>query len=374
MSTAVRAEPQILTELERYQATCTHRRPDRLLFHMSFTPDLEKRVRQAEGLDEKASLPRHFGMFNPVGMTIKKPAGTPDPDWSVYFDGVKRPAGSYFDRNGCLHVPSGEYHFTHRISPLRNAQSLRDIESYPWPDWGRYESGHFAEAIRSAHAEGRVARVSCTHMYEESWQVRGYEEFLIDMISEPEWAHYVLERFKERNKIIAVAAARAGADELHTGDDVANQRSLMFSIGHWREFIKVRWAEVYAAAKAIKPDIRIWYHSDGNITDIIPELIEIGVDVFNPLQPECVDLAEIKRRHGGKIVIDGTIGTQTTMPFGSPDDVRKCVRDRVRTLGQDGALILSPTHVLEPEVPVANIRAFAEACREYGAFAAGRKA
>jgi uroporphyrinogen decarboxylase len=355
-----------MTELERFQATVSHRRPDRLLFYMSFTPDLERRVREAEGLDDKADLGRHFGMFRPVSIRFKPPADRVEPDWSVYFRGVERREGSYFDGNGVLHVPGGEYHFTHYISPLREAGSLADLEAYPWPDWERYDTGHFAEAVSRAHTEGRAARVACTHMYEDAWQVRGYEPFLMDMISEPEWAHYVLDRFKERNKLLAAAAARAGADELHTGDDVANQRALMFSREHWRAFIKAKWAEVYAAAKAIKPDIRVWYHSDGDISEIIPELIEIGVDIFNPLQPECVDLLEIKRLYGEKIVIDGTIGTQTTMPFGTPDDVRRCVKERVAALGRDGALILSPTHVLEPEVPIANIRAFAGACREDG--------
>ncbi len=356
-----------MTDLERYQATVNHRRPDRLLFHLGFTPDLERRVREAEGLDEKANLDAHFGAFRPVSTRLKPPAGRVEPDWSRYFQGVERPAGSYFDGNGCLHVPAGEFHFTHRISPLRDAASLADIESYPWPDWRSYSRGHIAAEVERAHAAGRVARVSCTHMYEDSWQVRGYEPFLMDMIAEPEWAGFILDRFMERNLLTAVAAAEAGADELYTGDDVANQNALMFSPELWRTFIKARWAKVYAAARAIKPDIRVWYHSDGNILEIIPELIEIGVDIFNPLQPECVDLVDIKKRWGDRMVIDGAVGTQTTMPFGSPDDVRACVRERVRTLGADGALIVSPTHVLEPEVPIENIRAFVEACREYGA-------
>jgi len=142
----------------------------------------------------------------------------------------------------------------------------------------------------------------------------------------------------------------------------------MFSIAHWREFIKVKWAEVYLAAKSIKPDIQIWYHSDGNIIEIIPELIEIGVTILNPLQPECIDLLKVKRTWGRYLVLDGTIGTQATMPFGTPEDVSGCVRKRIEELGQDGALILSPTHVLEPEVPIANINAFIDACREYGVF------
>ncbi len=355
-----------MTELERYRATVNHQRPDRLLFHLSFTPDLDQRVRQHEGLGDGDDLSSHFGAFSTRSASLQRPADATEPDWSAYFEGEEQPEGSYFDSNGCLHVPAGEFHFTHWISPLRNAGSLADIEDYPWPDWASYSSEHFAEHVSRAHADGKVARVCCTHMYEDAWQVRGYEPFLMDMITEPEWAHYVLDRFMERNKLAAVAGAKAGADELHTGDDVANQNALMFSREHWREFIKAKWAEVYSAAKAIKPDIKIWYHSDGNIIDIIPELIEIGVDIFNPLQPECVDLVEIKRQFGSQIVIDGAIGTQTTMPFGSPDDVRACVRERVETLGSDGALILAPTHVLEPEVPIPNILAFVEACRECG--------
>jgi uroporphyrinogen decarboxylase len=131
----------------------------------------------------------------------------------------------------------------------------------------------------------------------------------------------------------------------------------------WREFMKKRWARVYEAARRIKPDIQIWYHSDGNIEPIIPELIDIGVTILNPVQPECVDLARVKKRFGDRLVLDGTIGTQTTMPFGTPDDVRSVIAERKRELGSDGALIISPTHVLEPEVPIDNVMAFVEAAR-----------
>jgi uroporphyrinogen decarboxylase len=200
-------------------------------------------------------------------------------------------------------------------------------------------------------------------MYEDSWQIRGYEQFLIDIYERIEFCEYILDRIQERNIKKAVAAARAGVDYLHTGDDVANQNALMFSIEHWRRLMKSRWAAVYAAAKAANPKIKIWYHSDGNISAIVPELIEIGVDILNPLQPECVDVELLKKLYGQKVVFDGTVGTQTTMPFGTPEDVRRVVRRRIETLGGDGALILSPTHVLEPEVPMENIMAFIEEAR-----------
>ncbi len=130
------------------------------------------------------------------------------------------------------------------------------------------------------------------------------------------------------------------------------------------EAIKERWAKVYAAAREIKPDIQIWYHSDGNIEEIIPEMIEIGLTVLNPVQPECIDVVKLKKLYGKKMVFDGTVGTQTTMPFGSPEEVKKVVRTRKKELGYDGVLMLSPTHVLEPEVSVENIEAFFSACKE----------
>ena len=159
------------------------------------------------------------------------------------------------------------------------------------------------EQASRLHARGRVAFGIITHIYEDSWQIRGYEQFLMDMMERPEWCEHILDRIKERNMLRACAAARAGVDILLTGDTtVANQRGLMFSKPQWRRFIKSRWQEVYAAAKAIKPDIQIWYHSDGNISEIIPELIEIGVDILNPVQPECVDPVELKREYGDRLV------------------------------------------------------------------------
>ncbi len=149
---------------------------------------------------------------------------------------------------------------------------------------------------------------------------------------------------------------------LITGDDIACQKGMIFSPDLWRRFLKPAWKAVYEAARAVAP-VSIWYHSDGDIAAVIPDLIEIGVTILNPLQPECMDLADLKRRYGKHLVFDGTVGTQTTMPFGSPEEVRKVVWERVRALGGDGALILSPTHVLEPEVPEANVEAFCEACR-----------
>lgn len=343
-----------MTQLERFRKTVRHEPGGGFLFYAQFTPHVSKKITGKHRLPPDADLRKHFGMFSPVYVGLEEEEGR---DFSRYYADIRIPENASINSAGVLHVPGSEHHFTRMISPLRNAEKFEELEDFPYPGVKEIEDG-LAGKVESAHAGGLVAAGPLVHMYETAWQLRGYEDFLMDMKARPEWCEYILDRLAERNLKKAEAAARAGADYLVTGDDVANQYSLMFSIDDWRRFIKPRWEKVYRAARNIKPDIEIWYHSDGNILPIIPELIEIGVTILNPVQPECMAPVEIKKGFGDKIVIDGTIGTQTTMPFGAPDDVRRVVRERAETLGEDGALILSPTHTLEPEVPLGNIEAF----------------
>jgi uroporphyrinogen decarboxylase len=110
------------------------------------------------------------------------------------------------------------------------------------------------------------------------------------------------------------------------------------------------------------------FHSDGKIDEIIPDLIEIGVDVLNPLQPEVMDPAAIKREFGRDLAFWGGVGTQTTMPFGSPAEVRETVRTLIQTVGTGGGFLIAPTHVVEPEVPWENILAFMQSVETYGSY------
>jgi uroporphyrinogen decarboxylase len=138
---------------------------------------------------------------------------------------------------------------------------------------------------------------------------------------------------------------------------------MLMSVKMWRTWLKPRLARTIAAARAIRPDVLVFYHSDGDVTAIIPDLLEIGVDILNPIQPECMDPVALKRAYGERLSFWGTIGTQSTFPFGSPEDVRREVRARISTVGVGGGLFLAPTHVIEPEVPFDNIVAFVEAVR-----------
>jgi uroporphyrinogen decarboxylase len=220
--------------------------------------------------------------------------------------------------------------------------------------------------VDGAHAAGKVVVGGVGHMYETAWQIRGYEQFLIDLVERPAWAECLLDRLARNNMAKCTAFARAGADMLHCGDDVANQRALMFSPPMWRRVFHSRWARIWRAVKEVDPTVRIWYHSDGRIDAAVPDLVEAGLDILNPVQPECVDADAIHARFGDRLTFDGCIGTQSTMPWGTPGEVRERVRECVDKYGRSGGLIIAPTHVLEPEVPLANIDALFEACREYG--------
>jgi len=356
----------MITQLDCFRATVAHEPHEGFLFYASFTPDLERRVREEHEIGSANDLRVRLGMYNPVGVALRPPEDERVRDFSRYFESADIPEDAFINRLGVLEVPHGFFHFTRYVSPLRDAQSLEDLESFPYPSVEGHSDAHMRDRVQAAHEQGRVASCWVGHMYENAWQIRGYQPFLMDMIDHPEWCETILDRLTETNLAIACAAARAGVDLIRTGDDVANQQRLMFAPDHWRRFMKARWAKVYAAARAIKPDLQIWYHSDGNIEAIIPELIEIGVTILNPVQPECLDPLTVKRRYGDRIVIDGAIGTQTTMPFGTATEVRDSIRERARTLGGDGAYIISPTHVLEPEVPLENIAAFIETAREFG--------
>ncbi len=246
---------------------------------------------------------------------------------------------------------------------MRNCTRFEEIETYPFPDKRGWSDESLRAAVAAAHAEGRGAWVFTGHMYENAWQVRGYEPFLIDLLSQRDWAEYLLDRFMLNNEATAVAAARAGCDCIMAGDDVANQNAMMFQPDLWRELMKPRWARVFAAARANQPGIPIWYHSDGNLSAILKDLVEIGVTLLNPVQPECMDRLAIRRRFGKNLAFDGGIGPQTTFPFGNPEEMHRTVTALSEALdGLNGGLTLSPTHVLEPEVPVENVVAFFEAC------------
>jgi uroporphyrinogen decarboxylase len=359
----------LTTELQSFRATVEHRQPGSILYRAGFTADLERRLQVHTGTDDLAG---YYGLADLGGVSIPRPEYLSPPDYSSYWEGTELPQGTTINADGVAMVPSGYYHFWGYLSPLRDAQSLSDLECYPVEDTSGWDVSRLRARVDERHAEGKLAGAHLGHMYETAWQVRGYEQFLIDMVERPAWAECLLERLMERNLLAATAYAEAGVDLILCGDDVANQNALMFAPKLWRGMIHSRWQRVWETIKSIHPACRIWYHSDGNIAQIVGELVAAGVDILNPLQPECLDIDRIHRRYGHQLTFDGCIGTQSTMPFGTPTEVRRRVKQVIDNYGREGGLIISPTHVLEPDVPLENVDTLFAACREYGNFDGSR--
>ncbi|MCK5804594.1 MAG: hypothetical protein KAI66_17285 [Lentisphaeria bacterium] len=327
----------------------------------NFTPDLRGRLVKEFGED----LAGHFDMDTIGSVALSAPEGYEQADFSKYYEGRDVPDGMVISADGTGRAPSGFFHFTGFVHPLVGAESVADIMAYPLREYDDWSSADMKESVDRQHAAGRFVAANVGHTYETAWQIRGYEEFLTDLMLRPAMAEALLERITHRNCITAREGAKAGADFLRLGDDVASQRALMFPPELWRSMFKPRLARIIAAGRAEKSDIDVWYHSDGNIECILPDLIEVGVTILNPVQPECMDPQKLFREYGKDLVLDGTVGTQTVMPFGTAEDVRESVARTVETIGQSGGLILSPTHILEPEVPIENIVALFDACRDF---------
>jgi uroporphyrinogen decarboxylase len=330
-------------------------------------------------------VPYEFDMSAPLLQRFKKETGSDNPyDYynityrKVYIYPQKTPElylkyygnlkqGTQFDEFGVAYEPGDTAHFTYMRSPMKNFTSLAEYQSYPFPhpdktfDWAR-----FGKEVSELKAQDRVT-VGCLAMtiFEQSWYLRGMEEFMLDMYEGEAPFVYLLDKMCQIRCKMAENMARAGVDVLHLGDDIATQNAMMISLDLYRKWIKPRHKAVIDAAKSVNKDIIIDYHSDGNCTDAIEDLIEIGVEILNPVQPECMDPIKIKERFGGRLSFRGAIGTQTTMPFGTPQDVRNEVTRIIENVGRGGGLILAPSHLLEPEVPWENVQAFISTVTEH---------
>ena len=318
-----------------------------------------KVFREKTGAEDPAE---HFN-FDVREVAFRYPPPLP---WHVEHLG-NLPPGASIDPFGVGMVPGSLWHFYDYVHPLAAASSAHDFVDYPLPDvMERQWWEHLFPEIHTIHDRGLAAvddGVLC--VFETAFAMRGLDNLLADFILNPEWADILLERLTVMRCFQARVFAKAGLDVLRLGDDVSTQRGMLMKPATWRRFLKPRLARIIEAARAEKPDLLIFYHSDGDCRAIIPDLIEIGVDVLNPVQPECMDPVELKQLYGDRLSFWGTVGTQTTFPFGSPDEMRQVVWDRIRTVGRGGGLLLSPTHVLEPEVPWENIVAFFRAIDEY---------
>lgn len=262
-------------------------------------------------------------------------------------------------------------HIPDQSNPLARARSLADLRDFPFPEVSTsYKAEGLVRQVQNLHALALAAGGNLPHLggelFEAAWRLRGLENLLLDLLRRPDLAHFLLDRLTELARRNAETLARAGIDVLALADDVGMPETMIISPAVWCEFFKPRLASIVRAARVIKPDLRIVFHSDGYFEPIIGDLMEIGVNAINPLQPEYMDAARIRRRFGSRLPLWGTVGRQTTFSFARPEEIRHEVQQRIEALGRVGLILCPAYDIDEPDVPWANIAAFLAAVRDYG--------
>lgn len=342
---------------DRVQMALNHEQPDRCPMQVSFTPEFAAHLRAELNLGgEKLHNPHGGGNTYELERAIGEDLLLTSVGWanSYYQD-----ADEYVDEWGVgwrsvpYSTPFGPGRYTEfNHHPLADDAA---IDSYQSPDPNRPELYRESEwVLENFKHEYWIVGVTVTTMFETAWALRGYERMLSDFALKPELAERLLDIPYHYHLAAAKKLVRMGVDMIWTGDDVGAQHAMLISPKMWRRFLKPRMASFIAELKAINPQVKVAYHSDGNILPIIPDLIEIGLDVLNPIQPASMDPAQLKREFGDRLCFWGSIDEQHTLPFGSSADVRAEVHARLDTIGKSGGLILGPTHHVQLDTPMEN--------------------
>lgn len=272
------------------------------------------------------------------------------------------PESTVFDEYGIGHSKgsAAAFHMTRMHHPLKGAD-LNEILNYPYPTVAHDSLLLTKKKVDELRSKG-LASFAFMQMtvWEASWYLRSMEELMIDMMMEDEKATALLDKITRFAVSKATTYAKAGVDILSLGDDIGTQNSIMIDVGLWETWLKPRLAKVIEAAKNANPDILIFYHSCGYVIPFIDQLIEIGVDILNPVQPECMSFDEVHDKFGDRLSFWGTIGTQELLPFGTKEEVVKTTISRLKKCGEKGGLVIGPTHMVEPEVSWENLTAIIE--------------
>jgi uroporphyrinogen decarboxylase len=328
-----------MTPRERLIAAATHVPTDFAPYHIEYSAGIKAAMIEALGtsdLDEATG--DHLSRFSTRGKWQEIRPGFVRDDFGVVWDRTA-------DHD--IGVPT----------PVLTTPELSRV------DWPTAESSERLRGV-DAFVERTLAadRFCCFGMalslFERAWALRGMESLLIDMLDDPAFVDELLDRLVEHNLSVMRAVAHLPWDGVWIGDDWGQQRGLIMGRAMWRRFILPRARRMYEFARS-----RGWIviiHSCGDVVELLPDLIEAGVQVLNPFQPEVMDLAAVKREYGRDLAFLGGMSVQRTLPFGTPAEVREQSRWLLDQIGPGGGFIFSPSHMLTDDVPVANVMAMLE--------------
>jgi uroporphyrinogen decarboxylase len=245
--------------------------------------------------------------------------------------------------------------------PLGSAQSVNDLRSYRWPEPDYWDFSPLPELFSVMDSEQEYhIRFRIGSVFEVAWQLRGMQEFMMDLAINPEIPEYIMDRLTETyventRRVLDLAGDRI--DMVYFYDDVASQESLLISPGMWKKHIRPRHQKIIDVAKVY--DMPVLYHCDGAIYPLIPQLIDMGIDVLNPIQADAagMDLQNLKNQFGDRLSFHGGIDIIKTLPTGNVQDVQDEVRSRIQILGKDGGYILASSHHIQSDTPIENVLA-----------------
>ena len=261
-------------------------------------------------------------------------------------------------------------------SPLKTAKTVADIENHPWPDpYDPALTVGLAERAKALYENTDYVLMGDTikgGLLTKALQIRGYEYFFADMANNIPFAEALLDKLLEMYKLFwGEFLKKVGpyVETVYFTDDIGGQSSLMISPTTFRTLVKPRIAKLIDHIKSCA-DVKFMYHTDGTITPVLDDIVEMGVDILNPIQTSAMnmDTAALKEQYHGKLCFHGAIDVQQMLPFSTPEEVRYDVAKRLYDLGRGGGYILAPCHNIGSDVPVENVFAMYDAAMELGEY------
>lgn len=300
-----------------------------------------------------------------------------EPAWVREKNRMRESGSPYFNSWGVGSVEGDPGTWFPAIHPLADTHSIVDIESYPWPDMN--------DPTRVAQVKAEAQKLADENQYailatpwlafplERAFAMQRMDRFMLNLGRYPDFARALLEKIADVCKTLMGHFLREigdNIDMIKIGDDLGMQNNLLMSPKMYREIVKPVHADYIAFIKS-HTKAKLFFHTDGDVFNLIPDFIEMGVDILNPIQTSAgkmSNLEELKKQFGKNIVFCGAIDTHHILPFGTPDEVRAEVKRIIGILGKDGGYMLSSVHTILPDVPAENVLAMVDAALEYGTY------
>jgi len=351
-----------MSSKERVINTINHIKPDRTPLDGWFTNDIMDKLKSYFGFTDDESVLQRLGIdFRPVVMESAKDFS--NAKWMDFIinkntfsisDYIGKPVGEnvYEDEWGVqIKLNKDGVNWGYSYHPLNDL----DLKKLKVPDISSYE--------RLGNAKERIAKFKDKFIYagvstcfRRGWLLTGFSKFLEALLLNRGYIDELLDRLVEFEIEEIKMYIDSGVDMIELLGDLGSEESLFISPKLWREIFKPRMKKVIDSVK--RENVYFFLHTDGNIVEIIPDLIEIGLNILNPIQPECMNPATIKKLYGDKLTLHGTMSLQKTFSFGRPEDVVEEAKDRIKKCGYNGGLILAPSNALTKNIPVENIVTF----------------